>query len=485
MNIRHVLKYLGIVLLMLGGIMLFPLAWSLAARDGAAVAFLAPVLIAVSLGGLLWRSIPSPDHSLTRREALALVALSWSAASMVGALPYVISGVLPRYADALFESMSGFTTTGATVLTTIGGQPASILLWRNFSQWIGGMGIITIFVALLPMLGIGAARLFEAEITGLKNDIRQKQITAVARTLWLLYVGFSVALVIVLAAVLGLPFYDSLLVTFAAMSTGGFLHLPESIGAYANVPLALAVITFFMLAAGTNFSLYYAALDQRSMRAVHRNLEFRLYIGVFLAATAAIVLDLALEGAMPLQDAIRHAAFQVASIQTTTGFTSVDYDTWPNLSRGVLLALMVVGGCAGSTAGGLKVVRALVAAKYASRHIRLAFSPRLVMPVRLDSQVLSDRMVSTVVGITFIYILAALAGFVLMCALGLDIVSALSAVLACVSNVGPGMGMVGPIQNYAFIPVVGKLGLTLLMLIGRLEFVSVLALLYPMFWRWR
>jgi len=484
-NTRLVLKYLGLVLVILGGLMLIPLACSLISRDHAQMSFVVPVALAGAIGALLWRSTPAPNRSLTRREALALVALSWSAAALVGALPYVISGVVSGYVDALFEAMSGFTTTGATVLTWIGGQPRSILLWRNFSQWIGGMGIITIFVALLPMLGIGAARLFEAEITGLKNDNRPIQIRAMARALWLLYVGFSVLLVGVLSGGLHLPFYDALLITFATLSTGGFLHMQESIGAYANVPLVMTVVTVFMLLAGTNFSLYYSAISHRRLRGLFGNMEFRVFIGIFLAASVAITVNLVSVGAMPWESAIQHAAFQVASIQTTTGFTTADYDAWPALSRGVLLVLMVVGGCAGSTAGGLKVVRIVVIVKYASRHIRSAFSPRLVTPVRLESQVLSDGVVSAVVGISFIFSLSVLVGFLFMSVLGLDTDSALSAVIACVSNVGPGLAAVGPAQNYALIPDAGKLVLTVLMLIGRLEFVSVLALFYPMFWRWR
>ena len=485
MSIRIVLRHLGLVLVILGGLMLIPLACSLVSRDHAQMSFVAPVALAGGIGALLWRAIPAPHHSLTRREALALVAASWSAAALVGALPYVISGVVSGYVDALFEAMSGFTTTGATVLTSIGGQPRSILLWRNFSQWIGGMGIITIFVALLPMLGIGAARLFDAEITGLKNDDRSMRITAMARTLWLLYVGFSVLLVAVLWGGLHLPFYDALLITFATLSTGGFLHVQGSIGAYANVPLVMTVVTVFMLLAGTNFSLYYRAISHRGLRALFSNMEFRVFIGIFLAAAVMITVDLVSVGAMPLEGAIQHAAFQVASIQTTTGFTTVDYDGWPALSRGVLLALMLVGGCAGSTAGGLKVVRIVVIIKYASRHIRSVFCPRLVTPVRLEAQVLSEGVVSAVVGIAFIFALSVLVGFLFLSVLGLDIESALSAVISCVSNVGPGLAAVGPAQNYALIPDAGKVMLTVLMLIGRLEFVSVLALLYPMFWRWR
>jgi trk system potassium uptake protein TrkH len=485
MSIRVVLRHLGLVLVMFGALLLFPLAWSLAVEDGAEVSFLAPVAVACGSGIVLWRFLPRADRSLSRREGLALVTCTWVAASLIGALPYTISGTLPRYVDAFFETMSGFTTTGSTVIPLIGGQPPSVLLWRQFTQWIGGMGIITIFVALFPALGVGAARLLEAETTGPQKEKLQTRIAHTARILWLLYVGFTVAEVALLMTGGGLQFYDALNIALATMPTGGFLHLQASMGAYVDKPFITTVVTIFMVAAGTNFALYYHSLRERSMRPMHRNPEFCLYIFVVASATLLIVVDLLRAGMMPAVRALQHAAFQVASIQTATGFATADFDTWPSLSKAVLLVLMLIGGCAGSTAGGFKVIRLLVVIKYASRHIMTAFGARIVAPVKLGGEAMPEHVVSAVMGTTCLYVLTVFGGFLLMSGLGLDGISALSAVATTMGNVGPGLGTVGPNQNFAFISDAGKLVLTGLMLVGRLEFVTVLALLHPMYWRWR
>ncbi len=470
---------------MFGALLLFPLLWSLAVQDGAAVCFLSPIAIACGTGFVLWEFIPKQNGNLSRREGLALVTCTWLSASLIGALPYTISGVLPHYVDAFFEAMSGFTTTGATVLTAIGGQPHSILVWRQFTQWIGGMGIITIFVALFPMLGVGAAGLLEAETTGPQKEKLQTRIAHTARILWILYVGFTAAEIALLMSGGGLPFYDSLNIAFATMPTGGFLHLQASMGAYVDKPFITTVVTIFMLAAGTNFALYYHSLRERTVRPMYRNPEFRLYIFIVVSATLLIVVDLLRAGLMPAGRALQHAAFQVVSIQTATGFATADFDTWPSLSRAVLLVLMLVGGCAGSTAGGFKVIRLLVVIKYAMRHIMTAFGARIVAPVKLGGEAMPEHVVSAVMGTTCLYVLTVFGGFLLMSGLGLDGISALSAVATTMGNVGPGLGTVGPNQNYAFIPDGGKLVLTSLMLVGRLEFVTVLALLHPMYWRWR
>lgn len=485
MSVRVVLKELGLVLVMFAVLLLFPLAWSLAVKDGAETCFLTPIAVACGTGGVLWRFIPRENRILTRREGLALVTCTWVSASLIGALPFTISGTLPRFVDAFFETMSGFTTTGSTVVPLIGGQPQSILLWRQFTQWIGGMGIVTIFVALFPMLGIGAARLLDAETTGPQKAKLQIRVTHTARTLWLLYLGFTVLEVALLMAGGGLPFYDSLSITFATMPTGGFLHLQESIGAYVDRPFITTTVTVFMLAAGTNFSLYYYVLRQREAGMLLRNPEFRFFIAIVAAATLLITVDLVRADMLSAARALQHAAFQVASIQTATGFATADFDQWPALSRGILLVLMLIGGCAGSTAGGFKVVRLLVIIKYAARHIATAFSPRLVAPLKLGDQTLPEPVVSAVAGTTCIYLLTVFGGFLVMSGLGLDGMSALSAVATTMGNVGPGLGSVGPNQNFAFISDAGKLVLTGLMLVGRLEFVTVLALFHPMFWRWR
>lgn len=486
MSIRVVVKYLGVVLAVLGGLLCFPLLWSVAiAHDGEHVSFLVPIAIALFGGLALFRFIPSPERSLSRREGLALVTCTWVVGSVIGALPYVISGVLPSFVDAFFETMSGFTTTGATVLTTVGPQAPSVLLWRNFSQWIGGMGIITFFVALFPMLGVGAARLFEAEMPGPQPERLRARVADTARALWALYMAFSLIEFVLLWVVARLPFYDAMNIMFGTMPTGGFLHLQESLGAYVHQPFVTSVVTFFMLAAGVNFALYFYALRRRQIGAMLGNPEFRLYVGIFLVSSIVVAVNLVVQAGVPVREAVRHAMFQVASIQTTTGFATVDFDLWPSLSRSILLVLMLVGASAGSTGGGLKVVRLLVVVRYGFREVVAAFSPRAIMPLKVGGEPVPEPTVSAIAGMAALYVLTLAGGTVFMSALGLDVLTAFSAVAATVGNVGPGLGGVGPALSYAFIPDSGKLVLSVLMLVGRLEFVTVMALVSVSFWRWR
>ena len=486
MSIRIVLKYLGPLMGVLAAAFAIPLACSLAYGDGVASAFIVPALVAGLVGAGLWLLVPLDRRSLSRREGLALVTITWIAGSLIGALPYTLSGVLPAYTDAVFETMSGFTTTGATVFTSIGDQPASILLWRNFSQWLGGMGIITLFVAFFPVLGVGAARIFEAEMPGPQPERLRARIRGTARTLWLTYCGFSAAELLLLVSFGSLPVYDALNVTFATMPTGGFLHLEQSIGAYADNVFVTTVVTAFMLLAGVNFALYYYYMRRgRDISVIARNPEFRLYAGIFLVATALIVFDLVTRAGYAIGSALQHGAFQVATILTTTGFTTTDYDVWPTLSRGVLLVLMIVGASAGSTGGGLKVVRLLVLAKYAFRQVVSAFRTRSVMFVKVGGQVVPDATVSSVLGMAILYVFTLGVGYLVLSGLGIESTTAFSAVAATTGNVGPGLAGVGPTQNYMFIPAFGKIVLTLCMLVGRLEFVTAMALLTPAFWYWR
>ena len=486
MSIRIVVKYLGLIVAIIGAFLTFPLFWSLAiSRDGAHVSFIVPMLIALPGGLAIFRFMPAERRSLSRREGLALVTCTWLVGSLLGTLPYLLSGVLPRFADAFFETMSGFTTTGATVLTSIGHQPPSILLWRNFSQWIGGMGIITFFVALFPILGIGAARLFEAEMPGPQKERVRTRMVDTARALWGLYLVLSLVLFLLLRVMVGIPGYDALMITLSTMPSGGFLHLSESMGEYVDAPLVTSVVTLFMLMTGVNFTLYYAMLRRRSLMALWDNREVRLYLFMFVVASGVVTLSLVSQHGLPASDAVQLATFQVASIFTTTGYAIADYDVWPTLSMSVLFVLMFVGGCAGSTAGGFKVIRLLVVAKFSFRQVVASFSPRSVMPLRVGTDVVPEQVVSAIVGMGALLVLSVLGGFLFMSALGLDATTALVSVVATVGNIGPGLGGVGPVQNYAFIPGAGKIVLSFLMLIGRLEFVTVMALVSRSFWRWR
>ncbi|MDD4874159.1 MAG: TrkH family potassium uptake protein, partial [Dehalococcoidales bacterium] len=363
MRIKAVLHYLGLIITLIGVSMLIPLAWSAFYGESKAVFALA-VSMAVSLtaGLILWRLIPITEKNISRREAISLVAFSWICVSLFGSLPYLLSGTLPNFIDAFFESVSGFTTTGATVMTNIEIHSQGILLWRSLTQWLGGMGIIMLFVALLPLLGIGAARLAEAEWTGGQQEERLTvRMRDTAKVLWLIYLGMTM-LEFILLRLAGLSNFDSLVVTFSTISSGGFAAYNLSIAAY-NSLIVEGIVLFFMIAAGVNFGLYYYLLWKRQPGRLFKNPEFKFYIFLLVGAALLINIDLIINMGMSIGEAIRYGTFQAAAIMTTTGFAAADFNTWPPLSRAILLFLMVIGASAGSTSGAFKVVRVLALAK--------------------------------------------------------------------------------------------------------------------------
>lgn len=468
---------------MVGLFMVLPLAWSLYYREPDAVPFGISIGITVGSGLLLWFSTRAAGARPNLREALVLVSAGWVLAAAYSALPYLFAGTFESYLDAYFEAMSGYTTTGASVLNSIESQPHGILLWRSLTQWLGGMGIVMLFVAIFPLWGVGAAYLVEAE-AGPGPEARRltERIGRSVRALWWLYLGMS-TLEVVLLLVAGLPFYDALTVTFSTMPTGGFCPNPESIGGY-NIA-AQGIVTFFMAAAGINFGLYYILLWKRSLRDFFGNRELRLYVAILAAAILFVALDLIMNGGYSIGVAFRYSTFQTVSIQTTTGFVTTDYNLWPTFSRMALLALMMIGACAGSTGGAIKVVRVLIVEKYIYRRTILTHSPRAVLPLKLGERALSERLVGRILAFVAIYMGALILFSLVMSATGLDFTTALSSVAANLGNVGPGLGSVGPAANYAHVHPLGKIVLTLCMLLGRLEFWPVLALATPAFWRWR
>ncbi len=412
-----------------------------------------------------------------------LVAGGWILASAFGALPYELAGTFQNYLNAYFEAMSGFTTTGATVIADIESQPHGILLWRSLTQWLGGMGIITLFVALFPILGIGAARLVEAEMPGLQAERLTARIRDTVKAVWLLYLGFS-ALEFILLCLARMPVFDALTVTFSTMPTGGFTPTNLSIGAY-NSLFIEGIIILFMMVAGVNFGLYYFLLWKRQPGHLFSNPEFRLYIALLIGASLFIALNLINSMGLSIGEAFRYGSFQAVSIMTTTGFVTADFNAWPAFAKSALLILMVIGASAGSTGGALKVIRLLVLLKHTYRRIVLAFNPRAIIPLKIGGNVLSERVISGIIGMTILYFAILIVGFLIMSALGLEHVTALSSVAATLGNIGPGLGLVGPAANYLSIPALGKVVLIVCMLVGRLELFTVLVLLAPSFWKWR
>ncbi|MCD6453646.1 MAG: TrkH family potassium uptake protein [Dehalococcoidales bacterium] len=483
MRIKTVLHYLGLLITGVGLAMLFPLGWSLYHGEPVSQAFAIAVAITLGSGLLLWQLIPS-ERRFNQREALLFVTLGWILASAFSAIPFMLAGTFPSYLNAYFEAMSGYTTTGATVLSAIESQPQSILLWRNLTQWLGGMGIVTLFVALLPMFGMGATHLVEAEIPGPQTERLTARIQDTAKSLWLLYLGFSIAEFLLLWKLGGISTFDALTVTFGTMPTGGFAAKSLSIAAY-HSGIIEGIVIIFMILAGVNFGLYYLFLWKRQPKFLFGNPEFRLYIGIIAGAVALIALNLTKGMGLPIGEAFRYSGFQTVSIMTTTGFATTDFNLWPAFSKAVLLILMIIGASAGSTGGALKVTRVMVLFKYIYRRILLTFNPKAVIPIKVGNNALSERVTSGIIGMTLLYFVTIIIAFLIMSALGLDHITAISSVISCLGNVGPGLAMVGPTANYVLIPTVGKIVLIVCMLAGRLELLTTFALLIPSFWKWR
>jgi len=476
---KIVLNTLGKLLFFLGLSMLFPLLYAIYYQEPAINAFILSMAITSLSGLLLWKFFPSKDP-IGHKEGFAISALGWILAAGFGALPFLFAGTFPSFIDAYFESMSGFTTTGATVLVPIEGNPYAILFWRDFVQWLGGMGIIVLVVAILPALGAGGMQLFKSEVPGPEPDRLKPRIKETAKLLWGVYILFSVLQVACLYFT-GMSLFDALTHMFGTMPTGGFTPRNLSVGTYDN-PVFENIIILFMFIAGANFTLHYKALHG-NLKSLFKDREFLFYSGVILFSILAIATELRFYIYNSIFTALRYASFQVVSIATTTGFVTADYDVWPAFSKSVLLILMFIGGCAGSTGGAIKNIRVLLLMKQAYREFRKLIHPQAVSPIRLGDKVVSEGVMRNITGFFFLYIFIFVISSFIMTILGLDIVSAMGSVAATLGNVGPGLGLVGPVQTYAFIPPLGKIVLTLCMLLGRLEIYTVLILVVPEFWR--
>lgn len=479
MNPRRVLHILGLLLLILAGAQLLPLVWCLGGEEPDAIpGFLAGAGVAGVVGGVM-RRLGSVEGDLYRRDGVVIVVGAWVLASLCGAIPYLVGGVIASPVDALFESASGFTTTGATVLRDIDATGRPILFWRSFTQWLGGIGIVVLFVALLSELGPGARFLFKLEVPGPKAEILHARVRDTAIALARIYLALSLAEVVLLLAV-GLSLFDALTYTFSTVSTGGFSPHSASVGAFS--PLVQVVVIVFMLAAGVNFSLYFAVALRRDS-SVFRDVELRTYLALAAAAVALVLADLLLVTDAPATQTALSVVFHVVSILTTTGFSTTDFSEWPSLARSVLVALMIVGGCAGSTAGGLKLIRAVVGWKAAMREVRLTFSPNSVIAIVVGKDVVPEQSVRSVVALFVLWIVAWGGGTILLSIGDVDLVTAATASIATLSNVGPGLAAVGPAGDFAFFAPWQKLLMIVLMWLGRLEFFAFFALLQPGFWR--
>ncbi|MEM7048646.1 MAG: TrkH family potassium uptake protein [Acidobacteriota bacterium] len=482
MSPRPVLKILGRLVLVLAAALLFPTVCCLIYGEReSAFAFLASAAITAVSGAVMMLLGRRAGSTLYRREGILIVVGGWVLASVFGALPYLLSGTLTTPVDALFEAASGFTTTGATVLPAIEQAGYGILFWRSFTQWLGGMGIIVLFVALLPELGPGARFLYKLEVPGPTAEALQPRIRDTAGVLWRIYLLLTAAETVLLM-LCGMNLFDALTHTFSTLSTGGFSPRNDSVAAFES-PWIHLVIVVFMILGGGNFSLYYGMRKRRGWNLL-RDFEFRLYLILIAIASLVIGWDLVRSGAYQLTAWLPiDAVFQVVSVVTTTGFATQDFDTWPNLSRMLLVALMFVGGCAGSTTGSMKVMRMLVGLKTAFREVRLSFSPNTVASVFVGGKAVPESVVRSVTGFFILFISSWGLGVVLLTLGGHSLVTAASASIAAIGNIGPGLDAVGPSMNFAFFAAWEKLLLILMMWLGRLEVYSIAALFVFRFWR--
>lgn len=500
LNGKAVAAALGVLLLFLGAALVFPMLIGIAYGEPEWWSFGVTALIAFAIGGGLWHRLGGLPPDLGIREGFAIVALAWAVLSLIGALPFVIGGVLESYTDAFFETMSGFTTTGATILggatnPEIEGIPNAFLFWRSLAHWIGGMGIIVLTLAILPILGVGGMQLFKAEVPGPSTDKLTPRVRETAKRLWYIYVGFTVAEVLLLLPAMSL--FDAVNHAFATMATGGFSTENGSVGQYNSAYIDWVVIVF-MFIAGTNFALHYRMLRGKAITVVN-DTEFHVYAAIVVVATVLVTIGIwqptaawlpyaareaaTFVGYPEFLDSVRYAAFQVVAIVTTTGFGTADYEVWPPLGIGVIFLLFFCGGMAGSTGGGVKIIRHVLMFKNSFREIKQLVHPAAVIHVRHNGEVVPQDILKHVLSFIVLYIGGIGVGTACMALVGLDLLSAFGATMSCIGNIGPAFGAFGPTENYAHIPALGKWVLSFLMMAGRLELFTVLILFAPAFWR--
>ncbi|RKU28390.1 potassium transporter [Candidatus Poribacteria bacterium] len=501
MSKKLIFHSLGNLLICLAGTMLIPLTigiYYFYRNDEPKedmVAFIYTTLITLCVGLILRFTIRAKGRELGIREGFGIVALGWVFVALFGSLPYLFSGVfsaenrssIAEFAFCYFESMSGFSTTGATVLTEIEHLSHAMLFWRSFSHWLGGMGIVVLAVAILPMLGVGGMQLFRAEAPGPQTDRLTPRITQTAKLLWGVYILLSL-LEILLLWLGGMTLFDSLCHTFGTMATGGFSTKNTSISHYDSIYIE-TVIIIFMFLAGTNFALHYRAL-RGNVISYFKDTEFRFYCIVILISIFLITWNIVrfknIDGTIPfvsVWEALRYASFQVLSITTTTGYGTADFEMWPYLSQFILITLMFYGGCAGSTGGGMKQLRFLLLIKQSGAEIKKLLFPHAVLPIRVNERIVPPEVLTHVLGFFFFFIGIFAIVTCVMTTLGLDLITAAGCTIATMGNIGPGLGDVGPIDNYAHIATTGKFILTFCMLLGRLEIYTVLILFSPSFWK--
>lgn len=472
---------MGILLLLNGAFILLCIPFSLYYSEGDLEALLTSSSITLATGLLIFLlTRKNQEKELRKRDGYLIVTMGWLVMSFFGTLPYLLSGAIPNLTDAFFETLSGFSTTGATILTDIESVHRGILFWRSLTQWIGGMGIIVLTVAILPILGIGGMQLFVAEAPGISPDKLQPRIKETAKRLWLIYLGLTFTEMLLLWGG-GMTFYDAINHSLTTMATGGFSTKNASI-AYYTSPFIQYVIIVFMFLAGTNFTMTYFGLHGRFLK-VLKNEEFRTYSNVIVIFALVIGFVIFGLGHDSFEKSMRDSLFQVVSVITTTGYITHDYTAWTSFITVLFFIMMFLGASAGSTAGGVKIVRHLLLIKNSILELKRQIHPSAVIPVRFNQRAVNRDIIFNILAFIMIYISIFALGSIVMAMLGADFMTAIGSVATCLGNIGPGIGTVGPVDNFAHIPDAGKWVLAFLMLLGRLELFTVLMLFTPYFWR--
>ena len=484
LNPGAVTNIIGALIIMLGGLMLTTLPFSFYFASGDASAILASSGVTIFSGFLFWFFSRKSNKNIGKREGYLIVALGWMSVALFSSLPYLFSDTLPGITNAFFESVSGLTTTGASVINDIEALPKGVLFWRSLTQWIGGMGIIVLTVAIFPLLGIGGVELFVAEAPGPTSDKIHPRIKETAKRLWFIYLGLTLLLMVILY-LNGMTFYDAINHGLTTMATGGFSTKNASV-AYFNSPGIQYTITFFMFLAGINYTIIYYSLTG-NFKKVWKSDEFKVYLFSMLALIVLVTFVVFQTTGNSFEQSFREAAFQIISVITTTGFVSADYTSWTPALTLLFFCLLFVGGCAGSTSGGIKVIRHLVFFKNSFLEFKRLLHPNAIIRIKIDNQMVAPRILTHILVFLLLYLMLFVMGSVIMTFILSDfaqpLISSVGAVATALGNVGPAIGELGPLDNFASVPLPGKWLLIFLMLLGRLELFTILILFTPYFWR--
>lgn len=480
MRYRVVIRVLSLIILFasLAMLLALPFSYYYGDNDHTAILISSGIGVLLSLPGLL--IIPRKKEDIRAKEGFAIVVFGWISFALIGAIPFMLSGTTTSFADAFFETMSGFTTTGATILTDIESVPHGILFWRSMTHWLGGMGIIVLTIAILPFLGVGGMQMFKAESPGPTVDKLTPRIAGTAKLLWTIYVFFTLFETVLLMFA-GMSLFDALCHSFGTLATGGFSTKNASVGAYSSATVDYIII-IFMIIAGTNFSLHYKLFTGK-FSDFFKNSEFRFFISLIGVSTLIIFLEVLIFHYHDASKSLQHSLFQVSSIMTTTGFGTADYEKWSVAAQVILFMLMFIGGSAGSTGGGIKVIRLLLLLKFAYNELIRLLHPNAIVAVKVGGQVIDRKVLINVAGFFIIYVMIVSVSVLIVSAFGIDFMTSMGAVAATINNIGPGLGKVGPTDNYAFLPSALKWFLSFLMMLGRLEVFTVIILLSPTFWK--